>query len=87
MYTTIRHSADIWHWLFLSVSQNMIGLVNSVGKAKPESTAKNTHKVMSQDGLSKQKETRLISYSLAFQWKNFQSPFYLMRAASRREKR
>lgn len=34
----------------------MIGLVNSVGKAKPESTAKNTHKVMSQDGLSKQKD-------------------------------
>lgn len=30
---------------------------------------------MSQDGLSKQKETRLISYSLAFQWKNFQSSF------------
>lgn len=52
----------------------MIGLVNGVGKAKPEFTAKNTHS--DESGWTEQKkETRLISYSLAFQWKNFQSPF------------
>lgn len=36
------------------------------GEAKQESTAKNTHVVMSQDGLSKQKESSLISFGLSF---------------------
>lgn len=38
--------------------------MNSGVKAKQEHIAKNTHVVMSQDGLSKQKETSLISSRL-----------------------
>lgn len=40
--------------------------MNSGGNGKQESTAKNTHIVMSQDELDKQKETDLNSSSLGF---------------------
>lgn len=49
----------------------MIAPCEQWGKAKQESTAKNTHVVMSQDGLSKQKETSIISSRLLE--KKFQS--------------